>query len=185
MHDVRAQKMNASTGMVRLRQAVGTFHDAAPLHNVAQVLTDRGVEPADLTVLVGHETLDTKLLPHVSANPGTVLDKALTSMSVIGATQGAGPLLVSSGAFGDRLVAAATDKAQSSEPFLARWLPPRHAAYLHEQLDAGAALLWAHVRNGEEEKRAGTALLKHSQHQVQMHDFSFPDPSSPTTTPSS
>ena len=28
----------------------------------------------------------------------------------------------------------------------------------------------------EEEKRAGRALLKYSRHQVQMHDFSFPDP---------
>lgn len=177
--------MSASTGKVRLRQAVGTFHDATTLLNVAQVLTERGVAPLDLTVLVGQAALDDKLLPHASETPGTILDKALTSMSVIGATQGAGPLLVSSGPFGDLFVAAASDDALSSTPFLTRWLSPRHAGYLHQQLDAGAALLWVYVRNGEEEKRAGRALLQHSQHQVQMHDFSFPDPSSPIANRSS
>lgn len=167
--------MSAPTGTRRIRQAVGIFDDAAALHQVAQILTEQGVEPSDLTVLAGRETLDKKLVSYRHANPGTVLDQALASMRVIGTTDGAGPLCVSSGSFGDLLVAA-VEEAGPSDPFLDRWLPSRHAGFLHNQLDAGAALLWVQVRNGAEEKRAGRALLKHSRHQVQMHDFSFPNP---------
>jgi hypothetical protein len=99
----------------------------------------------------------------------------LASMSAISMTEDAGPLLVSSTPFGELLVAAAADAAENAQPFLTRWLSARHAGYLHQQLDAGAVLLCVHVRNGEEEKRAGRVLLQQSQHRVQMHDFSFAD----------
>lgn len=170
--------MNASTGKIRLRQAVGSFHEAGSLRDVVQVLADQDVISSDLTVLVGQESLDDKFLPPMRSNPGTMLDSALASMNAIGVTESAGPLLVSSTPFGDRLIAAA-DTAQTPQPFLTGWLSARHAGYLHQQLDAGAALLCILVRNGEEEKRAGRALLQHSRHQVQMHDFSFPEPTPP------
>ncbi len=171
--------MNASTGMARLRQAVGSFDEPGGLGDILQVLADQGVALSDLTVLVGQKPLDDKLVPYQRSNPGTILDRALTSMSAIGMTEGAGPLLVSSTSFGDRLIAA-VDTAETSQLFLTRWLSARHAVYLHQQLDTGAALLCIHVRNGEEEKRAGRALLQHSRRQVQMHDFSFFDPMPPT-----
>ena len=168
--------MTASTGKTRVRQAVGSFDDAEGLQGVVQVLTDRGVTPAELTILVGQKSLDDTFLAPVRNEPGSVLDSALTSMRPIGTTEGAGPLLVSATPFGNRLVAAAADPSGTAQPFLTRWLSARHAGYLHQQLDAGTVLLCVHVRNGEEEKQAGRALLKHSRHQVQMHDFSFPDP---------
>ncbi|MGH1482723.1 MAG: hypothetical protein ACRBM6_29110 [Geminicoccales bacterium] len=174
--------MSVSTGKTRMRQAVGNFHDADGLHDIVQLFVVQDVTPSDLTVLVGQTPLDESLRPYLRRNPGTILDSMLVAMSTIGMTEGAGPLLVSSTPFGDRLVAAAdtADSGQgSAQPFLARWLSTRHAGYLHEQLDAGAALLCIHVRNGEEEKQAGRALLQHSRHQVQMHDFSFPDPTPP------
>lgn len=171
--------MNVSTGKIRLRQAVGSFDDAVSLQDIVQVLADQDVALSDLTVLVGKLSLDDKLVPFQDRNPGTILDRVLTSMSMIGRTEGAGLLLVSSTPFGDCLIAAA-EKAETSEPFLTRWLSARHAGFLQQQLDAGAALLCIHVRNGEEEKRAGRALLQHSRHQVQMHDFSFSEPTPPT-----
>ena len=174
--------MSASKGTIRLRQAVGSFDDAAALESITQAMIEQGVSRPDLTVLVGQVSLDDKLLPHIGMNPDSVLNIALTSMSPIGATQAAGPLMVSSGMFGDLLVAEAYEQTEGSGPFLARWLPNRHADYLHQQLDAGAALFWIHVRNGEEEKRAGMALLQHSQHQVQMHDFVFSSPSPPRSS---
>jgi len=167
--------MNASTGRIRLRQAVGSFDEAGSLCDVVQVLADQDVATADLTVVVGQDSLDDTFLPAIRSNPGAMLDCATASMSAIVMTENAGPLLVSSTPLGDRLMAAA-DTAQTPQPFLARWLSARHAGYLQQQLDAGAALLFIHVRNGEEEKRAGRALLQHSRHQVQMHDFSFPAP---------
>ena len=167
--------MNASTGKARLRQAVGSFEDVGGLHDIAQMLVDQGAALSELTVLVGQTPLDDNLSPHQRSNPGTILDHVLAAMTPIGMTKGAGPLLASSSPFGDLLVAAAADGAETSQPFLTRWLSARHASYLHQQLDAGAALLCVHVRNGEEEKRAGRALLQHSKHQVQMHDFSFPE----------
>jgi hypothetical protein len=167
--------MNVSRGKNRLRQAVGSFDDAAGLHGIAQVLTDQDVAPSDLTVLVGQKPLDDSRLPYLHSNPGTILDGMLASMSAISMTEDAGPLLVSSTPFGELLVAAAADAAENAQPFLTRWLSARHAGYLHQQLDAGAVLLCVHVRNGEEEKRAGRVLLQQSQHRVQMHDFSFAD----------
>ncbi len=171
--------MNTSTGKTRLRQAVGSFDDAAGLHDIVQVLADHGVALSDLTILVGQGCLDDKLVPYQGRIPGSILDRVLASMSTIGMTEDAGPLMASSTPFGDCLIAAA-EKAETAQPFLTRWLSVRHAGYLQQQLDAGAALLCIHVRNGEEEKRAGRALLQHSRHQVQMHDFSFPDPTPPT-----
>ncbi|MGI9450296.1 MAG: hypothetical protein ACR2QH_06635 [Geminicoccaceae bacterium] len=171
--------MNVSTGKARLRQAVGSFEDAGGLHDIAQRLVDQAAALSELTVLVGQKPFDDSLLPYLHSNPGTILGNLLAMMTPIGITEGAGALLASSSPFGDLLVAAATDSAESAQPFLTRWLSARHAGYLHQQLDAGAVLLCVHVRNGEEEKRAGRALLQHSKHQVQMHDFSFPDPPSP------
>lgn len=169
--------MTTSTGKIRARQAVGSFHETGGLQEVVTVLADQGVAASDLTVMVGRSPLDKRFLPHMRSHPGTMLDGALADMRPIGTTEGVGPLLVSSSPFGDRLVAAAADRTRSAQPFLTRWLSARHAGYLHEQLDAGAVLLCIHVQNGEEEKRAGRALLEHSKHQVQLHDFSFPDPS--------
>ncbi|MGI9498665.1 MAG: hypothetical protein ACR2P3_01390 [Geminicoccaceae bacterium] len=171
--------MNASTGKIRLRQAVGSFDEAGSLRDVVQVLADQDVAPSDLTVLVGQDCLEGKFLTPMRSDPGTMLDIAMASMNAIGMTESAGPLLVSSTPFGDLLIAAAAGMAETPQLFLTRWLSARHAGYLQEQLDAGAALLCIHVRNGEEEKRAGRALLRHSRHQVQMHDFSFPDEAPP------
>jgi len=171
-----AWTMRASEGIVRLRQAVGSFDDAAALDTTAHILVDQGVARPDLTVLVGKEALDAKLLPHVKTDPTSDLNVALKSMNTVGSTNPDGLLLASAGMFGDFLFAASSNEVESSDPFLSNWLPNRHADYLHQQLDAGAALLWVNVRNGQEERRAGTALLRHSRHQVQMHDFSFPGP---------
>ena len=168
--------MNASTGKEKLRQAVGSFEDAGGLHDITQTLVDQGAALSELTVLVGQTALDDNLFPHQRSNPGTILDGMLATMTPIGMTMSAGPLLVSSSPFGELLAAATADNAETVQPFLTRWLSTRHAGYLHQQLDAGAALLCVHVQNGQEEKRAGRALLQHSKHQVQMHDFSFPDP---------
>lgn len=155
----------------KFRQAVGVFYDPDRLQEALVTLTTAGVDRDDLALLAGRETIDTKVRSRPSQADSGILEDLLQAMIVVGPVSQAGPLLISRGRLADFLSRSISDET-AARPFPDGHLPERHAAFLRGQLDAGACLLWVTVRDEAQDKRAATALLEHSRHQVQLHDFS-------------
>lgn len=162
--------MAASMRGPKIRQAVGVFYEADRLQQTLDALTTAGVDRGDLAILAGRETVDTKIRTYLEKMDSGVLRDLLQAMIVVGPVSQAGPLFISRGHLAEFLSRANKDEA-TAKPFPDGHLSDRHASFLRAQLDAGACLLWVTIRNGDEEKTAGGALLKYSRHQVQMHDL--------------
>ena len=166
----KAWKMSASKGKIRARQAVGSFHEARDLRGVVKVLADQGVAASDLTVMVGRAPLDERFLPYTRSHPGTILDGALNDMRPIGTTAGAGPLLVSSSPFGDRLTAAAAAAAAEQRPGVRSLF--LHAGFRHAMpaictsnstpapLCSASICRMARKRSGRAERFSSTANIR-------------------------
>ncbi|MGI9491121.1 MAG: hypothetical protein ACR2QF_01705 [Geminicoccaceae bacterium] len=154
----------------RLRQAVGVFYEAGRLQQTLDTLTMASIDLADLAILARREAIDTNLRPHLEKMDSGVLRDLLQEMIVVGPVSQAGPLFISRGHLAEFLSRTSKDEGMA-KPFPGGHLSDRHSAFLQDQLDAGACLLWVTIRNGDDEKTAGAALLRHSRHQVQMRDF--------------
>lgn len=155
----------------KFRQAVGVFYDPDRLEDALNSLAKAGIDGENVGLLAGQETIDSKVRPHLSKTDNPILGDLLQTMIVLGPVSEAGPLFVSRGRLADFLNRTSGDES-AAKSFPDGHLPDRHAAFLREHLDAGACLLWVTIHDGDREKAAGTALLRHSQHQVQMHDLS-------------
>ena len=167
---LKGAEMATSMRRSKIRQAVGVFYETGRLQLTLDALTMAGVDRANLAILAGRETIDTKFRPHLEKTDSVVLRDLLQAMIVAGPVSQSGPLFISRGHLAEFLRRASKDEAMV-KTFPDGYLSDRHAAFLQGQLDAGACLLWVTIRNGDEEKTAGAALLEHSRHQVQMHDF--------------
>lgn len=162
--------MAASARSPKLRQAVGIFYEAERLRETLDALVSAGVDRNDLALLASQEAIETKFRPYVSKTDNPVLGELLQTMIVVGSASEAGHVFTSRSRLADFLTRSKGDES-TEKPFPDGHLLDRHAAFLREQLDAGACLLWVTVHNPDEEKRAGRALLEHSRHRVQMHDL--------------
>jgi len=162
--------MAPSTRSPKLRQAVGIFYEAARLQVTLDALIAAGVDRDDLALLAGREMIDSTIRPQLDKTRNPILKDLLQTMIVVGSINEVGPMFISRSRLADFLGRAQEDEL-AEKPFPDGHLPDRHAAFLREQLDAGACLLWITVHNPDQEKRAGRALLKHSRHRVQMHDL--------------
>ena len=152
------------------RQAVGVFYDADQLAQALSNLVKADFADASIGLLARQETIDRMLRPEPVASDNPILLDLLKTMIVIGPAGKAGAMLLSRGRLADFL-SKSSHASSTAKPFPEGYLADRHAAFLREQLDAGACLMWVTVDNGEQEKTAGSVLLKHSCHQVQVHDF--------------
>ncbi len=162
--------MAASMRGPKLRQAVGIFYDADRLQQTLEALTEAEVNHADLAILAGHEAIDAKIRSYPEKANSGVLRDLLQAMIVVGPVSQAGPLFLSRGHLAEFLSRTRSGEA-TTKPFPGEYLSDQHAAFLQEQLDAGGCLLWVTIRNGDQEKAAGAALLKYSRHRVQIHDL--------------
>lgn len=163
-------EMVASMRGPKVRQAVGVFYEAERLQQTLDALIVAEVDHADLAILAGRETIDAKIRSYPEKANSGVLRDLLQAMIVVGPVSQAGPLFLSRGHLAEFLNRTSSDEA-TAKPFPSEYLSDRHAAFLQEQLDAGGCLLWVTIRNGDQEKAAGAALLKYSRHRVQIHDL--------------
>ena len=154
----------------RSRQAVGVFYETDRLAKALNSLVKAEFDQASMGLLAEQETVDRKLRPDPAATDSHIFRDLLRTMIVIGPASGKGARLLSSGRLADFLNKT-NHIPSAAKAFPDGYLPDRHAAFLREQIDSGACLLWVTVDNGEQEKTAGSMLLKHSRHQVQLHDL--------------
>ena len=155
----------------KLRQAVGVFYEPERLEQALDRLVNAGFDIEHFGLLAGRETVENQVRPYAVDAHNLILDELLQTMIVLNHVSKAGPLFLSRGRLANFLNRTSFDRS-ATKPLLDGHLPDPHAAFLREQLDAGACLLWVAVNDENREKMAGTVLLQHSRHQVHLHDLS-------------
>ena len=157
----------------RLRHAVGVFHQIIRLRTGLADLIGAGIEREALC-LAGQQALMETLAQAESAPDGGKASFALSAETVLVDSQGLRvPVLLSSGERCERLLTILDRDAVPGDPWLGRWLIPRHARTLEAHLVAGRYLLWVRIRDADDEKRVCTILLRHSEFPVQVHDLTL------------
>ena len=157
----------------RLRHAVGVFHQVIRLRTGLEDLIAAGIEREALC-LAGQQALMETLRQAEPTAGGDEAFFALSADTVL--VDGAGqrvPVRLSSGERCARLLASLDRSTMPGDPWLDRWLLPRHARTLEAHLVAGRYLLWVRIRDADDEKRVCTILLRHSEFPVQVHDLAI------------
>ena len=157
----------------RLRHAVGVFHQVVRLRTGLDDLIAAGIEREALC-LAGQQTLmETLRQAEPTAGGGQAFFALSAEMVLVDGGGQRVPVQLSSGERCASLLATLDRSATPGDPWLGRWLIPRHARTLEAHLVAGRYLLWVHIRDADDEKRVCTILLRHSEFPVQVHDLAL------------
>lgn len=147
----------------RLRIAIGVFDRIDDLNAALGGLSAHEIPETSIVLLCASEAREGDANP--AGNPGRI-----------------GALAKSSAVFvrkGDRVERANSDPEPCGSPpleeivHMERWIEPRMAARLEDQLSAAACLLFGIAEAPEQELAICDVLIKHSVDQVQVHDFLF------------
>ena len=173
-----------------IREAVGVFNGSEDFQDAIDELLSSGFHRADLSLLASEHVVKEKLghrydkvdalqddpkvprTAYVSAAAiGGAEGAVIGTLMYVGATAGAGAILVSGGTLAVAIAAVALGWGAGGliGSILALWIGDHHAHYLQEQMEHGGLLLWVRTWNAEEEKRAVKILRKHSGSDVHLH----------------
>ncbi len=142
-----------------LRHAVGVLETADEVDGTLDELSVAGI---------GHSVVSLTAPLDVS---GTVSWKRPGDWVELGVRSRSGARLASCGPLSEALVRLCTIEEAAIDALLARWLPGVNARFLAEQFDFGRILLWVHLLDADDERRACGVLLGNSRHGVQVHDL--------------
>ena len=142
-----------------IREAVASFAGKAELRDAVARLLAAGFEPADLSVLASHDSLEVAGgMPGYRGTPGRPCCPGLTDeVNFLGPLTVAGIVLLSGGPIAaaiGALVAAGLGGAAVKE-LLDRYTANQHSAEFAAALQAGAVLLWVRVDDPELEATRG------------------------------
>ncbi len=141
------------------RHAVAVLDTAEQIHETLGQLSDAGI---------GHSAVSLMAPLGVS---GTVCGKRPGDWAELGVRSSSGAGLASCGPLSESLLRLCSIEEAAIDVLLARWLPAVNAGFLAGQLDLGRVLLWVHLLDADDERRACGVLLSNSRHGVQVHDL--------------
>ena len=173
-----------------VREVVGIFNNSEDLQSAIDELLSSGFHRAELSLLASEDAV-TKQLGHRYQKISELADNAkvprtayvstealgdaegavMGALMYVGATAGAGAVLVSGGtiAVGIAAVALGGSAGGLVGSILAKWIGGQHAQHLQEQIDHGGLILWVRTWDDDEEARAIEILLRHSGRDVHPH----------------
>lgn len=182
--------MSGTPNDTQVREAVAVFDDWASLEEAADELMSSGFHRSMLSLVAGHQTVETKLghmyqkVAEVEDDP-SVPQTAFIARESFGDAEGGiigaliyVPAVISTGAVvatGGTLLAAIVAAAAvgtagaSLGVLLSRLLEKHHADYQQEQLERGGLLLWVRTMTPVLEERAIDILKRHSGRDVHIH----------------
>jgi hypothetical protein len=182
--------------MGETREAVGLFHDEKALQGAADELLVSGFNHADLSLLAGHRSVETRLggmyerVADLEDKPDVAFQAFVDSDSrtegkgvlvgglfYIGAVAAAGAIVASGGTVAALIlgVAAGGGAGGLVGAALAGFLEKHHARALQEHLDKGGLLLWVHTPDDAHEKRALEILRRSGAEDAHVHALPKPD----------
>ena len=182
--------------MGETREAVGLFHDEKTLQSAADELLVNGFNHADLSLLAGHRSVETRLggmyerVADLEDKPDVAFQAFVDSDSrtegkgvlvgglfYIGAVAAAGAIVASGGTVAALIlgVAAGGGAGGLVGAALAGFLEKHHAHALQEHLDKGGLLLWVHTPDEAHEKRALEILRRAGAEDAHVHSLPKPD----------
>ena len=182
--------------MGETREAVGLFHDEKTLQSAADELLVSGFNHADLSLLAGHRSVETRLggmyerVADLEDKPDVAFQAFVDSDSrtegkgvlvgglfYIGAVAAAGAIVASGGTVAALIlgVAAGGGAGGLVGAALAGFLEKHHAHALQEHLDKGGLLLWVHTPDEAHEKRALEILRRTGAEDAHVHALPKPD----------
>ena len=182
--------------MGETREAVGLFHDEKTLQDAADELLINGFNHADLSLLAGHRSVETRLggmyerVADLEDKPDVAFQAFVDSDSrtegkgvlvgglfYIGAVAAAGAIVASGGTVAALIlgVAAGGGAGGLVGAALAGFLEKHHAHALQEHLDKGGLLLWVHTPDEAHEKRALEILRRTGAEDAHVHALPKPD----------
>jgi hypothetical protein len=182
--------------MGETREAVGLFHDEKTLQSAADELLVNGFNHADLSLLAGHRSVETRLggmyerVADLEDKPDVAFQAFVDSDSrtegkgvlvgglfYIGAVAAAGAIVASGGTVAALIlgVAAGGGAGGLVGAALAGFLEKHHAHALQEHLDKGGLLLWVHTPDEAHEKRALEILRRAGAEDAHVHALPKPD----------
>ena len=182
--------------MGETREAVGLFHDEKTLQGAADELLVNGFNHADLSLLAGHRSVETRLggmyerVADLEDKPDVAFQAFVDSDSrtegkgvlvgglfYIGAVAAAGAIVASGGTVAALIlgVAAGGGAGGLVGAALAGFLEKHHAHALQEHLDKGGLLLWVHTPDEAHETRALEILRRSGAEDAHVHALPKPD----------
>ena len=182
--------------MGETREAVGLFHDEKTLQDAADELLINGFNHADLSLLAGHRSVETRLggmyerVADVEDKPDVAFQAFVDSDSrtegkgvlvgglfYIGAVAAAGAIVASGGTVAALIlgVAAGGGAGGLVGAALAGFLEKHHAHALQEHLDKGGLLLWVHTPDEAHETRALEILRRAGAEDAHVHALPKPN----------
>jgi hypothetical protein len=180
---------------VKLREAVGVFHEEATLRSAVDALLIAGFDRSALSLLADEHHVEAKLghrwesvaeleddlgVPrrHYAGIDSRIEGEAalVGGLVYVSAVAAVGLIVAAGGTAGQALLAAAIAGAIGGLIgfALARSFEQRHTRHLREQLERGGLLLWVRTPNAKYERRALDILRMHGADHVHVHDM--PDP---------
>lgn len=97
--------------------------------------------------------IETKFRPYRNKKDSPILGDLLQTMFVVGPATEARSMFISRGGLAD-FIRRTQEAEMTAKPIPDGHLPDRHAAFLREQLNAGACLLWVTIRTADQKKRS-------------------------------
>jgi hypothetical protein len=175
------------------REAVAVLDDVVSLEKTVADLRAAGFTEADISLLAGHATVESKLghmykrveeLEDDPDAPRTAFVSSkdfsrregmvIASLTYVPTLIAAGTVVASAGAVAAALAGVAVAGA-SIGTLLTHWMDRRHAEWLQEQLDRGGILLWVRTPDTAAERRALEVLTRYSAHDVHIHGVPVAD----------
>lgn len=184
--------MPSPAATTSIREAVAVFHDAKTFHAAIDDLLASGFDRSDLSLLAGERAVAEKLghvyrkaseledngrvprLAYVASETLGHAKGAFTGgLSFLGAAVAAGALVASGGTAAGAIIAAVLAGSAGGlvGSVFGDILEDRHAGQLQRQLDHGGLLLWVRTATPAKERRAKAILVRHSAHDVHVHDL--------------
>ena len=175
-----------------VREAVGVFDDPRDLQAALDELEQNGFMRQELSVLAPEGRLGGEVTERYTHSTHAADDpKAPRTVfmpeEIIGEIEGSAigiPLYISAiagtcivaGSGGTLLATVAAAAAAGAGgaaigTLFARYIAKNHAENMQRHLERGGMLLWAAVRDEEQERRARRILARHSAHDVHVHEI--------------
>lgn len=175
-----------------IREAVAVLGSREALENAIEDLLSNGFDRTQLSILASHETVedalghaigDVRSLADDAAAPrseplerpdvGNVMGVAVGSPAAFAALAAAGVTAMTGGAFAGVALAAlaAGGGVGALGAFLAKSFNDEVVDDFQEQLARGGILLWASLRDDDQEQRARGILSRHAKEEVRVHEI--------------
>jgi hypothetical protein len=179
--------MATQSSLASVCEVVGVFHNPEDLESAIDELLSSGFDRAELSLLASQDAVATKLggyyrpagdladdpaVPRAAfvstAAIGDAEGALIGGLAYVGATAAIGAVVMSGGALGAAVAAAALAGGTGGliGSALAHWVGHHHAAYLHDQIENGGLLLWVRAWNEADEARALEIIGKHAADKV-------------------